>query len=85
MSPRTIRIRIQNFAERANDARDHVRTLHLSNYDAIVIISGDGLCYEVLNGIMSREDREKALKMPLGIVPGGSGNALAAGIMHACK
>ena len=51
----------------------------------LVIVSGDGLCYEVLNGLMSREDREEALKIPLGIVPGGSGNALAAGIMHACK
>jgi sphingosine kinase len=47
-------------------------------YDGVVIFSGDGLIYEVINGIMKRPDAEAALQqLPIGVVPSGSGNALA--------
>uniref|UniRef100_A0A8D0FEU8 Sphingosine kinase 2 n=1 Tax=Strix occidentalis caurina TaxID=311401 RepID=A0A8D0FEU8_STROC len=36
--------------------------------------------YEVVNGLMDRPDWAAALRMPLGILPCGSGNALAAAI-----
>uniref|UniRef100_A0A4W5P2W6 sphingosine kinase n=1 Tax=Hucho hucho TaxID=62062 RepID=A0A4W5P2W6_9TELE len=64
--------------EHQNHARDLVRETDLSQWDALVILSGDGLLFEVLNGLLEREDWEEAIQTPLGILPGGSGNALAA-------
>ncbi|XP_018617591.2 sphingosine kinase 1 [Scleropages formosus] len=68
--------------ERQNHARELVREADLSQWDALVIISGDGLLFEVVNGLMERDDWEEAIQTPLGILPGGSGNALAASIHH---
>ncbi|KAL1006047.1 hypothetical protein UPYG_G00067200 [Umbra pygmaea] len=68
--------------ERPNHARELVREADLSQWDALVIISGDGLLFEVVNGLMEREDWERAIQTPLGILPGGSGNAMAASIHH---
>uniref|UniRef100_H3AJD1 sphingosine kinase n=1 Tax=Latimeria chalumnae TaxID=7897 RepID=H3AJD1_LATCH len=66
--------------ERQNHARELVRDIILSEWDGIVIISGDGLLYEVINGLMERPDWEKAIKIPVGILPCGSGNALAGAV-----
>ncbi|XP_060724961.1 sphingosine kinase 1-like isoform X1 [Tachysurus vachellii] len=68
--------------ERQNHARELVREADLSQWDAVVIMSGDGLLFEVVNGLMEREDWEKAIQTPLGVLPGGSGNALAASIHY---
>lgn len=46
----------------------------------IVVVSGDGLFHEVVNGLLHREDWEEASKIPLGIIPAGSGNGLARSI-----
>lgn len=44
----------------------------------IIVIGGDGVLYEVINGIMERPDWKNIIKMiPFGIIPGGSGNGLA--------
>ncbi|CDQ77073.1 unnamed protein product [Oncorhynchus mykiss] len=71
--------------EHQNHARDLVRETDLSQWDALVILSGDGLLFEVLNGLLEREDWEEAIQTPLGILPGGSGNALAASVHHYTK
>ncbi|KAG9350403.1 hypothetical protein JZ751_026763 [Albula glossodonta] len=68
--------------QRQNHARELVREADLSQWDALVIMSGDGLLFEVVNGLMEREDWESAIQTPLGILPGGSGNALAASIHY---
>ncbi|XP_017283611.1 sphingosine kinase 1-like [Kryptolebias marmoratus] len=68
--------------EHQNHARELVRKADLSQWDALVIMSGDGLLFEVINGLMEREDWQQAIQTPLGILPGGSGNALAASIHH---
>uniref|UniRef100_A0A671LDR2 sphingosine kinase n=1 Tax=Sinocyclocheilus anshuiensis TaxID=1608454 RepID=A0A671LDR2_9TELE len=68
--------------ERQNHARELMREADLSQWDALVIMSGDGLLFEVVNGLMEREDWEEAIQTPLGVLPGGSGNALAASIHH---
>ncbi|KAM9780492.1 sphingosine kinase 1 [Neosynchiropus ocellatus] len=68
--------------EHQNHARDLVRKTDLSQWDALVIMSGDGLLFEVINGLMDREDWQQAIQVPLGILPGGSGNALAASVHH---
>lgn len=69
---------------RAGEARDRARQLNLSAYDGIVIVSGDGLVHEVLEGLASRADVQQALQMPLGHIPGGSGNGLAKSVLDNC-
>ncbi|XP_075946861.1 sphingosine kinase 1-like [Anarhichas minor] len=68
--------------ERQNHARELVKEADLSQWDALVIMSGDGLLFEVINGLLERPDWEEAVRTPLGILPGGSGNALAASVHH---
>ncbi|XP_030640661.1 sphingosine kinase 2 [Chanos chanos] len=68
--------------ERQNHARELVREISLPEWDGIIIISGDGLLHEVINGLMERPDWEQAIKTPVGILPCGSGNALAGSINH---
>ncbi|XP_078392681.1 sphingosine kinase 2-like [Cetorhinus maximus] len=68
--------------EYQNHARELVQEIKLDEWDGIVIVSGDGLLYEVINGLMERPDWEKAIQMPVGILPAGSGNALAAAVNH---
>ena len=65
--------------QRANQACNFVANLPslLHRYSSIAIISGDGLVYEIYQGLMSRSDWELACKMPIAIIPGGSGNGLA--------
>ncbi|XP_078510720.1 sphingosine kinase 1 [Lissotriton helveticus] len=68
--------------ERPNHARELAREKNLDRFDALVVMSGDGLMYEVVNGLMERPDWSVAIKKPLGILPAGSGNALAASVNH---
>lgn len=68
--------------ERQNHARELLREISLPEWDGIIIVSGDGLLHEVINGLMERPDWEQAIKMPVGILPCGSGNALAGSINH---
>ncbi|RXM28598.1 Sphingosine kinase 1 [Acipenser ruthenus] len=68
--------------ERQNHAHELLREADLSQWDALVILSGDGLLFEVVNGLMERADWEDAVRKPLGILPGGSGNAVAASVNH---
>ncbi|XP_013099526.1 sphingosine kinase 2 [Stomoxys calcitrans] len=69
----------------ANYARELIRRRNdlTQKYSGIVVASGDGLFFEVLNGIMERPDwRVLARDLPLGIIPCGSGNGLAKSIAH---
>ncbi|XP_077413020.1 sphingosine kinase 1-like isoform X2 [Vanacampus margaritifer] len=68
--------------EHQNHARELVKKADLSQWDALVIMSGDGLLFEVINGLMERDDWQEAIQTPLGILPCGSGNALAASVHH---
>ncbi|XP_068180867.1 sphingosine kinase 2 isoform X2 [Antennarius striatus] len=68
--------------ERQNHARELIREISLREWDGIIIVSGDGLLHEVINGLMERSDWEQAIKTPVGILPCGSGNALAGSINH---
>ncbi|CAG9540218.1 unnamed protein product [Cercopithifilaria johnstoni] len=61
------------------------RHLKLDNYDAVAAISGDGLILELISGFLMRQDRERALKMPLAHIPGGTSNGLAASICFQCN
>ncbi|MEQ2306103.1 hypothetical protein AMECASPLE_004599 [Ameca splendens] len=72
----------EEIKKRQNHARELVREADLSQWDALVIMSGDGLLHEVINGLLERPDWEDAICTPLGILPGGSGNALAASVHY---
>ncbi|EDQ86807.1 uncharacterized protein MONBRDRAFT_33671 [Monosiga brevicollis MX1] len=52
-------------------------TLDLALYTGIVVVSGDGLLNEMINGLLHRDDWEAAAQIPIGIIPAGSGNGLA--------
>ncbi|XP_057828685.2 sphingosine kinase 2 isoform X1 [Cryptomeria japonica] len=62
-------------------AKDLAKAMDLSMYDGILCISGDGILVEVVNGLLERPDWENAIKMPLGIVPAGTGNGMIKSLM----
>lgn len=78
---RSNNIRHEIFITVSNKAtREYLANLPLSELfklRAIVVVSGDGLVHEVVNGLMSRADWTEALKIPIGVIPTGSGNGLA--------
>lgn len=59
-------------------AVDLARDMDLDAFDVVVACSGDGLPYEVFNGLGRRADARRALaRMPVVLLPCGSGNAMA--------
>ncbi len=55
--------------------RDH---RSLDSLAAVLILSGDGLVHEVINGVYARPNwSQEMANIPIGVVPVGSGNALA--------
>ncbi|KNC28417.1 hypothetical protein FF38_02126 [Lucilia cuprina] len=69
----------------ANFAREFVKQRKdlAQKYSGIVVASGDGLLFEVINGIMERPDwRVITRQLPVGIIPCGSGNGLAKSIAY---
>ncbi|MEC4990339.1 MAG: diacylglycerol kinase family protein [Oscillatoria sp. PMC 1068.18] len=63
------------------DAKQQAKKLDISQIDGLVIVGGDGTIHEVVNGLMSRDDWEKAIKIPLGIIPAGTGNGLCKSLL----
>ncbi|KAJ2664665.1 hypothetical protein IWW48_000610 [Coemansia sp. RSA 1200] len=61
-------------------AADFVEKGDLSLYTSIVTVSGDGLLHEVLNGLLRRKDWAQYKRLPLGVIPTGTGNGLAKSI-----
>ncbi|KAJ1024160.1 hypothetical protein NDA16_002999 [Ustilago loliicola] len=57
------------------------RDLKVEDYDAVGIVSGDGLLHEMLNGFATRKDADKALTLPLAPIPAGSGNAMSINLL----
>nr|CAD7445572.1 unnamed protein product [Timema bartmani] len=67
----------------ANYARDFVRLKDVYQWRGVVVVGGDGIVFEVYNGLLEREDWQKALnEVPVGVIPCGSGNGLAKSISH---
>lgn len=67
----------------ANYAREFVRTRDVFAWRYIVVVGGDGIFFEVLNGLFERPDWERAVdELALGIIPCGSGNGLARTMAH---
>lgn len=61
----------------AADTKNLVRSLNLETTDGLVIVGGDGTIHDAIAGLMSRPDREIAIKLPVGTIPGGTGDGLA--------
>ena len=72
----TLKLKNINFDYSETEYSGHAikiaKELDLNSYDGIIIIGGDGTFHEVISGLMSRTDNKK---IPIGIVPGGSGNS----------
>lgn len=51
------------------------------DFDAIVVLSGDGGVHEVINGLSNHPDVHKALRIPIAQVPTGSANAVCVNIL----
>ena len=57
----------------------------LTEYDCIMVIAGDGLVFEIINGIAGRSDAAHVLcTLPIAAVPGGTGNGLAKSVLYEC-
>lgn len=63
-------------------AQEIAHSLDLRKYDGIVCVSGDGVLVEVVNGLLQREDWNTAIKIPLGIIPAGTGNGMVQSLVH---
>ncbi|CAJ1961544.1 unnamed protein product [Sphenostylis stenocarpa] len=62
-------------------AKEVTHSLDITKYDGIVCVSGDGILAEVVNGLLQREDWDTAIKIPLGVVPAGTGNGMAKSLL----
>ncbi|XP_034943663.1 sphingosine kinase 1-like [Chelonus insularis] len=66
-----------------NYARDFVRTRNIYQWSGILCVGGDGIVFEVVNGLLGRVDWKRALEeLPLSVIPCGSGNGLAKSIAY---
>lgn len=65
----------------AGHAAELAAELDFGKYSGFVTCSGDGLLWEALQGVMQRADWRLVLaRTVFGIIPGGSGNGLAASL-----
>lgn len=63
---------------RGGHATEICEAIDVNAYDAIVCCSGDGLPYEVFNGLAKKSNAREALaKLAVAMIPCGSGNAMA--------
>ena len=68
--------------ERVGHANEIARTLDLDSIDGVCVVGGDGTIHEVTDGLMHRN--ETAL-VPIGIIPAGTGNAVAQHLRCDCQ
>ena len=57
----------------------------LAEFDCVMVVAGDGLVFEVINGIAGRSDGAAVLAaLPIAAVPGGTSNGLAKSVLFEC-
>ena len=54
-------------------AKQIIESTDLLNFNAILVLGGDGTMHEVINGLLKRKDK---INLPIGNIPTGSGNSL---------
>uniref|UniRef100_A0A803LPM9 DAGKc domain-containing protein n=1 Tax=Chenopodium quinoa TaxID=63459 RepID=A0A803LPM9_CHEQI len=62
-------------------AKELAYGLDLTEYDGVICVSGDGILVEVVNGLLQRHDWDTAIKMPIGVIPAGTGNGVAKSLL----
>ena len=60
------------YTEYAGHAISLVKNCNFNEYTSVCAVGGDGTLNEVLNGMLTRGDQRK---VPIGLVPGGTGNS----------
>ncbi|KIM58901.1 hypothetical protein SCLCIDRAFT_1050178 [Scleroderma citrinum Foug A] len=68
------------YTTHANHAVEIIEDSSL-DYDAVVVVSGDGLIHEVLNGFLKHARSDKAFCIPIAPIPAGSGNGLSLNLL----
>ena len=65
-------------------AKELIYNFDIDSFDKLCVIGGDGTFHEVINGLLTRNDKKK---IPIGLIPGGSGNSLmhTIGCLDTCK
>eukprot|EP00475_Leptophrys_vorax_P000219 TRINITY_DN10131_c0_g1_i2.p1 TRINITY_DN10131_c0_g1~~TRINITY_DN10131_c0_g1_i2.p1 ORF type:complete len:640 (+),score=187.42 TRINITY_DN10131_c0_g1_i2:655-2574(+) len=67
--------------QRQNHAKELAMAVDFNEFDVIMTVSGDGLAFEVLNGLAARGDmglsHNSPIRLPFTVVPAGSGNGLS--------
>jgi len=63
--------------QKAFDPYEFARDLDYNLYSVLVSVGGDGTIHEVVNGMLSRKD---GAKLPIAIIPNGSGDDLCSSI-----
>lgn len=58
--------------ESQGHARTMAEALDLTGIDGLCAIGGDGTLHEIVNGMLARPEQER---IPIGMIPGGSGNS----------
>ena len=68
-------LRIQLYETKCqNDAMNFAMNFDISNCYALLVVGGDGTLHEAINGILRRPD---GLRVPIAVLPNGSGDDLA--------
>ena len=49
----------------------------IEDFSALILVGGDGTFHEAINGLMRRKDKKK---IPIGVLPNGSGDDLCGNI-----
>ena len=62
-----------NTTTHSGHAEQIIESVDLLNFNAILVLGGDGTMHEVINGLLKRED---GINLPIGNIPTGSGNSL---------
>ena len=63
-------------------AYEYTLTLPKDKYHGLISNSGDGIIHEIVNALMERKFKGEDIDIPVGIIPAGSGNALAKTLSH---
>ena len=63
--------------EKAFDTFRYARDLDMDKYSVLAAAGGDGSYHEVINGMLAREDKRK---LPIALLPNGSGNDLCSSV-----
>jgi diacylglycerol kinase family enzyme len=68
-----------------NHAKTQILDQDLSEFDGVMIVGGDGLIFEVINGIAARPDSAHIFAtLPIIPIPGGTANGLVKSLLYEC-